>query len=67
MKIQFLRVLGIRAQKPAVLAAADDHLVRWGVKGWSCDCVDFELDWCDHVRAVAALLDDRVTDGDAPC
>lgn len=65
MTIKFLRVNGIRAKDPVVLAIVDGNLVRWKQnRGWTCDC-DTEGDECAHVDAVADLLDDRVLGDDA--
>ncbi len=58
--VRFLRVLGHRAARPAVVAVMDDHLVKWNPgPGWTCDCPTVG-DTCDHVESVASMLDDRV-------
>lgn len=63
--VRFLRVNGIRSHQPAVVAILDGILVKWNRHGWTCGCDDWALgDDCQHVDAVAALLDDRVL-GDA--
>jgi len=67
MKVKFLRVIGIRSHRPGVVAIVDGLRVRWDPKGWSCDCDDFEVDWCQHVLAVDQMLDPKVTGGDSPC
>ena len=48
IKIQFLRVLGTRAQHPTVLAIADGtYAVRWNPKeDWSCTCDELEFPAC---------------------
>ena len=65
MTIRFLRVQGIRSHAPAVLAFVDGIRVKWRTStGWTCDCDGWqegaEGDDCQHVAAVADLLDDRV-------
>ena len=62
MKVEFLRVLGIRSKEASVLATADGHLVTWNPRrGWNCKCLsplaEFE---CDHIVEVKAMLDDKV-------
>lgn len=67
MKIQFLRVLGQRSQSPAVVAVADDHLVRWRpTAGWSCDCNEASSPGCPHIPAVGSLIDPKVTGKETP-
>lgn len=63
IKIQFLRVLGTRAQHPTVLAIADGtYAVRWNPKeDWSCTCDELEFPACPHIPAIEQLLDPRVT------
>lgn len=66
MNIKILAVHGIRSHIPVVLAAIDDHFVKWNKRdGWSCDCVipDDELT-CEHVDAMADMLDDKVLGAD---
>jgi hypothetical protein len=67
--VKFIRVLGTRSRQPSVVAVVDGVRVKWNLNpGWSCDCEDWQLgddgDSCQHVDAVAELLDDRVL-GDA--
>ena len=69
--VRFLRVIGVRttALKPSVVAVVDNaHVVKWNPKGWECACdvwtLGTEDGTCEHVEAVAALLDPRVV-GDA--
>ncbi|NLF19362.1 MAG: hypothetical protein GX595_19205 [Lentisphaerae bacterium] len=66
MKVKFLRVMGIRSDRPVVLAFIGDLRVRWDRRGWTCDCDDFDREICAHVDAVAELLDPRVT-GEEAC
>lgn len=60
--VKFIRVLGIRANDPGVLAAVDGSLVKWNSRrGWACDCLtDIDEFECDHIEAVRNMLDDRV-------
>lgn len=62
MKIRMIRVLGVRAKDPGILAMADEYLVRWNNrKGWDCACLT-ELDEfeCAHIDAVRGMVDARV-------
>ena len=65
MTVKFLRVNGIRSHQPAVVAIVDNTRVKWHKNGWACDCdawtTGAEGDSCQHVDAVAELLDPRVT------
>ncbi|OHT93184.1 hypothetical protein [Mycobacterium syngnathidarum] len=62
MKIRFIRVLGIRARSPVVLAAANDYLVHWQPRdGWTCNCSPDTYPDCPHIPAVESLLDPKVT------
>lgn len=64
MKIQIIRVLGIRAQKPVILASVDDYLVRWEPKDdWSCTCDEATFEVCPHIPCIENILDPRVTGG----
>jgi hypothetical protein len=56
MTVRFLRVLGVRAQNPVVVAFVDDYAVRWDAHGWTCTCPAE----CPHVDVVLSLLDPRV-------
>ena len=62
--IKFIRVLGARANHPAVLALVDGNRVRWEDKVWGCTCLT-ELDEyeCDHITVVRSMLDPRVENG----
>lgn len=65
MTVRFIRVLGINARKPGVVALVDGLLVKWNPgPGWVTDCDCPEDEDCQHVDAVLDLLDDRVL-GDA--
>lgn len=58
--VKFLRVLGLRAKQPSVIATVDGHLVKWRPDTWTCDCDEADLD-CPHIDAVLDHLDlDRV-------
>ncbi len=60
MTVRFLRVLGVRSDRPTVLAIADGHRVGWDLRrGWTCTCPTDDAE-CPHVDLVAALLDPRV-------
>ncbi|MCG7582779.1 hypothetical protein [Mycolicibacterium sp. OfavD-34-C] len=62
MKINIIRILGIRARKPVVIAGVDQYLVRWEPKeDWSCTCDEAEFPECPHIPAIENLLDPRVT------
>lgn len=62
MKIEILRVIGCRAKAPAVVALADDYLVKWSPRdGWTCNCDKPDYEDCAHVDAIENLLDPRVT------
>lgn len=64
MNIKIIRVLGVRAQKPTVLAAVDNYLVRWEPKDdWSCTCDEVAFPECPHIPAIEQILDPRVTGG----
>ena len=62
MNIKILAVHGIRSHRPVVLAVIDGYRVRWsGPHGWECDCLTDRDDLtCDHVNAMADILDDKV-------
>lgn len=60
MSVRILRVIGVRSTSPGVLAIVDGNRVRWDGRRWSCACPDPA---CQHVDAVADLLDPRVTGG----
>lgn len=63
MNVRFLRVNGIRGREPIVQAIVDNLLVKWSpeIDGWDCQCLDpQDEDVCDHINAVADLLDPRV-------
>lgn len=67
--VRFLRVAGVRSHQPSVVAIVDGIRVKWNLKpGWLCDCDEWnegeDGETCEHVEAVAALLDPRVL-GDA--
>ncbi len=62
MKIQILRVLGVRSRTPTVLVIVDDYAVRWSPgDGWSCVCDELSFPECPHIPAVENILDPRVT------
>ncbi|TYL55752.1 hypothetical protein FXB39_00650 [Nocardioides sp. BGMRC 2183] len=65
MNIKFLRVAGVRSRQPSVVAIVDNLRVKWNLRGWTCDCEDWQFgetgDSCAHVDAVADLLEPRVT------
>lgn len=61
--IKFLRVLGIRAKDPGVIALVDGNKVTWSTRRpWDCECLtdDDDLE-CIHIADVRELLDPRVT------
>lgn len=63
MNIKFIRVLGVRANDPGVLATVDGSLVKWNPRrDWTCSCLT-ELDEyeCEHIEVIRDMLDDRVT------
>lgn len=62
MNIKIIRVLGIRAKDPAVMATVDGLMVKWNSRrDWDCECLteadEFE---CAHIEAIRDLMDDRV-------
>lgn len=62
MSVRILRVLGIRAKEPGIVATVDDNLVRWNSRrGWDCACLTDEDEYeCDHIALIRTMLDDRV-------
>ena len=61
MKIEILRVLGIRAQHPTVLAIVDGFTVRWTPKDdWSCSCDELAFPDCPHIPAVENVIAPRI-------
>lgn len=61
-QVRFLRVVGSRARRPQVLAAAADAWVEWNPsRGWTCTCPAPDDASCAHVDTVAHLLDPKVT------
>lgn len=63
MSVQFLRILGVRAKQPGIVALVDgEHLVKWDpLRGWYCPCPNGNR--CAHPDAVEALLLPAVLDG----
>lgn len=61
--IKFRRVNGIQSAAPVVLAAIEDHFVRWKPqRGWDCTCLTPEDEFeCEHIMTIQGMLDDRVT------
>lgn len=61
MKIEILRVLGIRAQHPTVLAIVDGFTVRWTPKeDWSCSCDELTFPDCPHIPGVENVIAPRI-------
>lgn len=62
-EIKFIRVLGIRANDPGVIATVDGHLVKWNSRrGWDCACLtDIDEYECEHIEIIRDMLDARVT------
>lgn len=69
VSVRFLRIVGMHAKLPArdarVIAIVNDkQVVKWSIRdGFTCrNCTDPEDSEyeCDHVNAVADLLDPRV-------
>jgi hypothetical protein len=61
MKVEIVRVNGVRAKRPKIIARVDGIAVDWSpersvqVGLWSCEeC--YRMHECDHVRAVIAVL-----------
>lgn len=64
MKIEILRVLGIRAQHPAVLAIVDGFTVRWSPRDdWSCTCDELQFPECPHIPAIEKVIAPRILGG----
>uniref|UniRef100_A0A5Q5BL49 SWIM-type domain-containing protein n=2 Tax=unclassified Mycobacterium TaxID=2642494 RepID=A0A5Q5BL49_MYCSS len=62
MNIRILRVIGRRSHSPAVVALADDHLVKWSPRDdWTCSCDEATFPDCPHIPAIEEVLDPRVT------
>lgn len=61
--IKFLRVIGIRAHNPAVVATIENHLVKWNPpQPWTCDCLDPDDEYdCEHIMTIQDMLDHKVT------
>ncbi|MBX7452293.1 hypothetical protein GR927_30275 [Mycolicibacterium sp. 3033] len=62
MTVKFIRVLGVRARGPAVIAVVDGkYIVRWSPRDdWTCVCDEATYATCPHIPAVEDLLEDRV-------
>ncbi len=61
MKIEILRVLGCRAQHPAILAIVDGFTVRWSPRDdWSCSCDELAFPDCPHIPGVEGLIAPRI-------
>ena len=62
MNVKILRVLGIRAKDPGIIATVDNNLVKWNSRrDWDCACLTDEDEFeCEHIEAIRALVDDRV-------
>lgn len=63
MSVKFLRVIGIRANAPAVVVTVNDWLVKWHPhKGWECGCLTPDDEYeCEHIMVVQNMLDPKVT------
>ncbi len=60
--VRFMRVLGVRAKEPSIVAFVDGHRVRWTLAGWECTCPTPGDAACGHIDAVADLIDPRDPD-----